>query len=111
MKAQSESIKSFVPQEAAVQDFAEHVDKFMPRTAWSGTCSSWFKNGKITGPVTALHPGSRIHWFHMLEQPRFEDYHWEYLTSNRFQYLGNGFSTKEEDGVDDTWYLDKPSVL
>ena len=110
-KVQSESIKSFVPLEAAVDDFGEHIDAFMPRTAWAANCRSWFKNGKAVGPVTALHPESRIRWFHMLEQPRFEDYEWQHLTKNRFQYFGNGFSTKEGQGEDDTWYLNNPDIL
>lgn len=81
----------------------------MPRTAWAGSCRSWFKNSVVDGPVTALHPGSRIHFFHMLEEFRGED--WEYVyreggEGNRFAYLGNGFSVKELDGGDTAWYLD-----
>ena len=84
----------------------------MPRTAWRGNCVSWFKNGTLDGPVTALHPGSRIHFFHMLEGFRGEDWEYTYLsTGNRFKYLGNGFSTKEEGGEDATWYLDNPDEL
>ncbi|KAL3474519.1 hypothetical protein BJX99DRAFT_231461 [Aspergillus californicus] len=56
-----------------------------------------YKNGSADGPVTALHPGSRIHFFHMLERFRAEDF--EYVhdngKANRFAYLSNGFSTKE----------------
>lgn len=58
-----------------------------------------------------MHPGSRIHWFHMLETPRWEDFEWRTEGRNRFQYLGNGFSTKEGEGGDPTWYLDEPDVL
>lgn len=81
----------------------------MPRTSWAASCSSWFKGGKVDGPVTALHPGSRIHFFHMLEKFRGED--WEYVydhpSLNRFRYLGNGFSIKELDPTfDSTWYLE-----
>lgn len=82
----------------------------MPRTTWSGSCKSWFKNGAQDGPVTALHPGSRVHFFHMLENFRGED--WEYVydcpARNRFWYLGNGFSTRElsKEG-DQTWYLEE----
>jgi hypothetical protein len=39
---------------------------------WSSTCSSWFKNGR-DGPVTAIWPGSRLHYFESLEEPRNED--------------------------------------
>jgi len=104
-KCQTENIKSIAPTEAALNDFYEHLETFMPRTAWAGTCRSWFKEGRETGPVTAVHPGSRIHWFHMLEQFRGEDFEYAYEKPNRFAYLGNGFSTKELGDGDKTWYL------
>lgn len=107
-KIQKEGIKNIVPRAAAVEDFAVHVSKYMTRTAWSTGCRSWFKNGKIDGPVVALHPGSRIHWFHMLDRPRYEDFEIQYLSRNRFQYLGNGFSTREAPGYDTASYFDDP---
>ncbi|KAL3485044.1 FAD/NAD(P)-binding domain-containing protein [Aspergillus germanicus] len=111
-KCRTEGIKAISPSQAAVDELYEHTQSFMPRTAWTANCISWFKNGTADGPVTALHPGSRIHFFHMLEEFRGED--WEYLyinRRNRFQYLGNGFSTKEDGGEDSTWYLDDPDKL
>ncbi|ERT00706.1 hypothetical protein HMPREF1624_01938 [Sporothrix schenckii ATCC 58251] len=106
-KAQVEGIRTIAVKPAAVDDFTEHIDTFMPRTAWAGDCRSWFKRGRSTGPITAIHPGSRVHWFHALERPRFEDFDYTYDTSNRFQYLGNGFSTREEAPNDYPWYLDE----
>lgn len=106
-KAQVEGIKTIDVKQRAVDDFASHLEKFMPRTAWAGRCRSWFKRGTVDGPVTGIHPGSRVHWFHMMERPKFEDYKYEYDTGNRFQYLGNGFSTREGEGGDNTWYLDE----
>ncbi|KAI0148121.1 FAD/NAD(P)-binding domain-containing protein [Hypoxylon sp. NC0597] len=110
IKCQTEGIKAVVPSDAAVADYSEHIAAFMPRTAWASPCKSWFKNGKEDGPVTALHPGSRVHFFHMLERFRGED--WEYVydnpAQNRFWYLGNGFSNRERDPkVDGTWYLEE----
>ncbi len=111
-KCQNESIKAIAPSHAVVEDLYEHIDKFMPRTAWTGNCRSWFKDGKVDGPVIAVHPGSRIHFFHMLEQFRGEDWEYVYEKANRFWYLGNGFSTKElDDGGDKTWYLNAPDAL
>ncbi|RFU32996.1 hypothetical protein B7463_g3335, partial [Scytalidium lignicola] len=106
-KCQTEGISSISPTETATRSFNEHIDAFMPRTAWAGTCRSWFKNGRETGPVTATHPGSRIHWFHMLEKFRGEDFEYGYVDGKRFSYLGNGFSTKELGDSDSTWYLEK----
>jgi hypothetical protein len=113
LKCQTEGIKSIEPKHEAVDDFYEHMKVFMPRTAWAGSCRSWFKGGKENGPVTALHPGSRIHFFSMLDRFRGEDYNYTYLNGrgNRFGYLGNGFSLKEFDGSDSTAYLDHPDDL
>ncbi|KAG5655129.1 hypothetical protein KAF25_001902 [Fusarium avenaceum] len=74
-KCQTEGIKAVAPTHSAVDELAEHTKKFMPRTAWAGSCRSWFKDGRVEGEVTALHPGSRIHFFHMLQHFRGED--WE----------------------------------
>lgn len=109
-KCQKDGIKAIAPSEEAVQDYSEHIAAFMPRTAWGSAGRSWFKGGKEEGPVVALHPGSRIHFFHMLEQFRGED--WEYVydntSHNRFSYLGNGFSARELDPTfDSTSYLDE----
>ena len=107
-KCQMQGIKAVEPQQQAVDDFIEHVDTFVQRTAWTSHCRSWFKNDQIDGPIIALHPGSRIHWFHMLDNPRLEDYDWTPHKKNRFFYLGNGFSTKEAEGRDSAYYYDNP---
>ncbi|KAI1081666.1 hypothetical protein F5B20DRAFT_534885 [Whalleya microplaca] len=109
-KCQTQDIKYVEVSKAATDDFGEHIQTFMPRTAWSTHCRSWFKNGQIDGPVVAIHPGSRVHWFHMLEEPRYEDYEWQGLKHNRFSYLGNGFSVREGSGRDSTYYFDNPDA-
>ena len=109
-KCQTQDIKSVTVTQEAVDDFNEHVEVFMKRTAWSSRCRSWFKNGTVDGPIVALHPGSRVHWFHMLNEPRYEDYIWRRFSANRFSYLGNGFSTKEGDGKDTAFYFDNPEA-
>ncbi|KAK7752722.1 hypothetical protein SLS62_005274 [Diatrype stigma] len=115
-KCQTEGIKAAAPSSAAAADYAEHVAAFMPRTAWAAPGRSWFKGGRADGPVTALHPGSRVHFLHMLERLRGEDWDFVYdyddaaqgKGGNRFAYLGNGFSTRELDpAFDSTWYLDE----
>lgn len=107
-KCQTQDVKSVSVSQEAVDDFNEHIQEFMKRTAWSTHCRSWFKNGTVDGPIVALHPGSRIHWFHMLNEPRYEDYIWRRQRANRFSYLGNGFSTKEGKGKDTAYYFDHP---
>ncbi|KAK6071878.1 steroid monooxygenase [Seiridium cupressi] len=106
-KAQVQRYKSFTPSAQAIAEFLEHADAFLPRMAWASKCRSWFKNGKETGPV-GLYPGSRLHWFHMLKDIRYEDWEWKSLDSNRWAFSGNGFSVMEGEGRDLTWYFDKP---
>lgn len=50
-------------------------------------------------------PGSRVHFFENMKTPRWEDYEIKYEKKNRFWYLGNGFSEREFDGRDLSWYL------
>lgn len=99
-----EHVSSFEPTEEAVADFAEHRRTFIPRTAWSQPCRSWFKQGTTDGEVM-MWPGSRIHFFENMLKPRWEDYKIKTQNKNRFHYLGNGFSAREFDGRDLSWYL------
>ncbi|PPR03724.1 hypothetical protein CVT24_007372 [Panaeolus cyanescens] len=91
---QTENIHSMTPTVAAVDDYIRHRDEFMKRTTWSEDCRSWFKAG--TPPkVTALWPGSGMHWYTVFKQePRYEDWEWKYK-GNRFSYFGNGFAGLE----------------
>jgi hypothetical protein len=52
-----------------------------------------------------MFPGSRVAYFDLLAHPRYEDYHFEYDHGNEFAFMGNGFSIKEFDGSDSTYYL------
>jgi hypothetical protein len=66
--------------------------------------------GREDGPAL-VHPGSRVHWFHALMSPRWEDWTWTSGGQNRFAYLGNGFSTMEAKGRDKSWYFGDPELL
>lgn len=99
-------IKALSPKASASAEFSTHTHELLKRTAWSTSCSSWFKNGKRHGPVTAIWPGSRMHWFESLKEPRYEDFDVEY-TGNRFAYLGNGYTDAELDPeANPVWYFD-----
>lgn len=108
-KLQSENIKAYDPKPAAVKDLYNHTHELMKRLVWSSACRSWFKNGKTHGPVTAIYPGSRLHFFELLKTPRYEDYDITYRTNNRYQFMGNGYTETEIsiDG-DPVWYFDDP---
>jgi hypothetical protein len=50
--------------------------------------------------MTALWPGSTLHYVEALIEIRWEDWDVEY-SGNRFEWLGNGFSRTEGDGTAD----------
>lgn len=51
-------------------------------------------------------PGSRLSYIDIMETPRFEDYDIEYMNPlNPLEFLGNGFSLREIDGRDLSYYL------
>jgi hypothetical protein len=106
---QTQGYKSAEPREQATNDFIEHSDTFMKRTVWSGKCRSWLKAGTVDGAPLS-HPGSRLHWFQMLLEPRWEDWKWTSIDQNRFSYLGNGFCSADEPGKDKAWYMANPDL-
>ncbi|KAL2858523.1 flavin-binding monooxygenase [Aspergillus pseudoustus] len=71
---------------------------------WSGNCVSWYKERK-TGKVTAVWPGSSIHYMEAIEVPRWEDFDIGYCHRNPFMFLGRGESQREAKGEDLTFYL------
>lgn len=101
---QVENIKSLTPKLGAAVAFKEHHDLYVQRTAWSDPCSSWFKKGDPNGSLT-MYPGSRVHFFDLLGTPRYEDYDIQYMSNNQWEFLGNGFSIREFDGRDTTYWM------
>lgn len=100
---QVHNIKSFAPKLEAVQDFIKYKDEFMKRTVWSDPCRSWYKANQADAPVTALWPGSTLHYIEALGEVRWEDFDVEY-NGNRFAWLGNGYSQTELDQTADWAY-------
>ncbi|RBR21800.1 hypothetical protein FVER53590_28327 [Fusarium verticillioides] len=83
--------------------------KWMEKTVWVDGCASSFKNGSSGRTVVSLHPGSRLHYFDLLERPRYEDFEWTPLSadpSSMFAWLGDGFTAAEGSvGADLSYYL------
>lgn len=78
-----------------------HAFRWAQKSVWSASCRSTYKNGKADGNVIALHPGSRLHYFSLLESPRFEDFDWTSWSErpeDYFAWLGNGFTAAEMSG-------------
>lgn len=88
---------------------------------WTGTCRSWCKSMSLTldlsinvvhapsshvavkrgaaGNVTALWPGSSLHYMQVLAESRWEDYEWE-SEGERYAYWGQGISWIESPELD-----------
>lgn len=100
---QTNNIHSFSPKKEAVDDFIEHKDKFMGQTVWQDPCRSWYKANTAEGKITALWPGSTVHYLEALDEVRFDDWNIKY-EGNRFAWLGNGYSQTEIDPSADWGY-------
>ncbi|KAJ7632121.1 FAD/NAD-P-binding domain-containing protein [Roridomyces roridus] len=102
-KMQRENIQSIKVKDKAADDFNEHRELYLQRTAWVGNCSSWFKSELDGSPM--LFPGNRVLFMELLANIRWEDWDYEYgYAGNRFGYMGNGFTEREKDGRDTTFY-------
>jgi cation diffusion facilitator CzcD-associated flavoprotein CzcO len=100
-KLQTESIKSFEISHDANEEYNQHIQKYLERTVWTRNCRSWYKRGTVDGPVVAIYGGTSFHFMEAIKNPRWEDFEIERLEeakSNRFAYLGNGFSRREAKG-------------
>ncbi|KAJ4499439.1 FAD/NAD-P-binding domain-containing protein [Lentinula lateritia] len=75
-KMQVENIVSMQVKHKAADDFNEHRELYLKRTAWAGQCSSWFKPGPEASPV--MFPGNRVLFIELLTNPRWEDWDYEY---------------------------------
>jgi len=105
-KIQREDIKSMMPRQECVEEFTRHSDAFFPDTVFAEKCRSWYKNGTVDGRVTAVWPGSTLHYLKAIQHPRWEDYNYQYLDhSSRFSYFGNGKTRTEVEGEERAWYL------
>jgi hypothetical protein len=105
-KMQYDHIKSLSPRVDVTAKFNAHVQEWVKRTVWTQSCRSWFKNNE-TGRITALWPGTALHYNAAILRPRYEDYDIEYLHENPWAILGNGWSWAEKtQGVDSTPFLD-----
>lgn len=96
---QTHNISTFSPKAEAIADFIAHKDQFMEKTVWHDPCRSWYK-GRPDGPVTALWPGSTLHYIEAMMEVRLDDWEIKY-NGNRFAWLGNGYSQTELDPTAD----------
>ncbi|KAH0844333.1 putative sterigmatocystin biosynthesis monooxygenase stcW [Fonsecaea pedrosoi] len=103
-KMQTDDIRDLTPKQRCIDDYAEHADLFNKRMVYSGHCRSWFKGNQIDGRVM-LHPGSRAQYLELMSSPRYEDFDINYWSRNMWAWLGNGYSLRDLDDSDKSWYL------
>ncbi|KAE8329710.1 hypothetical protein BDV39DRAFT_202656 [Aspergillus sergii] len=98
-KLQTEDIRSFEVRHDANDEYNEHIQTYLKRTVWTEGCRSWYKRGTIDGPVVAVYGGTTFHFMEAIKNPRWEDFYIERISkTNRFSYLGNGFTKRETNG-------------
>jgi cation diffusion facilitator CzcD-associated flavoprotein CzcO len=94
-KMATEDIKCVVARDEAVQAYNIYIQEVLRRTAWNDDCRSWYRKGRVdeyrTG-ITAIYPGSMMHYRSMLEELRGEDFEITYRSANRFRFYGNGLT-------------------
>lgn len=106
-KIATEDIKSIVPKNKAVDEFMQYSDVLHKRLIWTDRCSSWFKRNTIDGRVTAAFAGTALLFRQLVSELRCEDFEVEYNESNRWLFLGNGFTATELDPSNDlSWYIE-----
>jgi hypothetical protein len=78
----------------------------------TGTCRNWYRTK--SGRVIGTHPASGVVFNQLMQNPRWEDYDYEYIKredskSNRFSFLGKGMTTEQIAGTADlSPYLNDP---
>lgn len=108
-KVSNQGIRSFVPSQAATDDFTAYCDSFFPKTVFSEQCSSWANGGKPGARIHGHWPGSASHVNWVRREPRWEDWEWKTGGKNRFKWFGDGWTGKEKSGEGDlTGYLRLP---
>lgn len=97
-KAQTENYSSVVVKPEIPAAYMQHALAWLEKSSWNSGCISTYKNGKKDGELVSLHPGSRLHFFRLLQTRRYEDYIWKSLCPDpdlAFAWLGNGFALEE----------------
>ncbi|KAL3418654.1 steroid monooxygenase [Phlyctema vagabunda] len=107
-KLQKEDYASMVPKAARVADFQAYIGEYFKKTVYMDQCNSWYRSDAGKGDrIVGLWPGSTLHCLEAMRAPRWEDFEYEPLESNRLTWLGNGWSeTMFPGGGDPAWYLE-----
>ena len=111
LKIAEEDIHSVCVKDDVVEAFNIYIQQVLRRTAWNRECESWYRKGRKdeyrTG-ITAIYPGSMMHFKSMLEKIRPEDFEIKYRTANPFRFYGCGLTALDlsSDQPDLSYYLE-----
>ncbi|KIV89327.1 hypothetical protein PV10_08903 [Exophiala mesophila] len=116
-------LKTIQPKKRQVENFTSYCDKYFENTVYTAGCASWYTT-KLKDPtgagngatkVTALWPGSSVHYLRAMESVRWEDYELENIDTSDFGWFGNGRTVGEVGVTQDaealTWYLNQTNFL
>lgn len=94
-KIAKEDIHSVCVKDDVVEAYNIYIQQILRRTAWNRECESWYKKGRKdeyrTG-ITAIYPGSMMHFKSMLADIRPEDFEIRYRSRNPFKFYGCGLT-------------------
>ncbi|OCK98235.1 flavin-binding monooxygenase [Cenococcum geophilum 1.58] len=91
IKMQEDNIKGWVPKQDIVDNFNEHAQEWIKHTVWNEDSRSRYKNNDI-GKVSAVRPGSSLHYTDIIAQPRYEDFEIKYEHKNPWVDLSMGYT-------------------
>lgn len=130
-KIQRDNIRTISVRPESVRRFTRYCDDYFKNTVYSSKCRSWYKGGKEEGRVTGVWPGeysllfvlqacvrlaniaasgSSIHSMKVFSNPRWEDYHYEYLNDNPMGWIGDGWTENEKYKKINVDYLDDDQI-
>ncbi|KAL4957625.1 hypothetical protein BDW69DRAFT_200462 [Aspergillus filifer] len=104
-----EDIKSIVVKDSIVDVFNRYAAENLKRNVWSKGCTAWYSKKNKPGEsntVTAMYPGSALHYKEYIKTIRGEHFDIRYNTTNPFRFLGNGELFMERNGGDLAYYLE-----
>ncbi|OJJ05818.1 hypothetical protein ASPVEDRAFT_87153 [Aspergillus versicolor CBS 583.65] len=108
-KIAREDIKSVVVKDSVVASFNRYAVQSLKRNVWSKGCTGWYGKKDASGEnkvVTAMYPGSILHYKEFIKTIRGEHFDIRYNSSNPFRYLGNGeLEMERAEGGDMAYYL------
>jgi hypothetical protein len=96
-KMQRERIASMTPKQSAIAAYQRHCEAYFSETVYAEPCSTWMKaSKKFPDRITAIYPGSYLHFRNVLSNPRWEDYEYEMMDGDDlFYFMGNGMTTDD----------------